>query len=1510
MTRLYIIEQSALAPGGHYYAYTRTVAEAASTAGLDVVILENRRFRGDWKLPKATTIPAFTHTWGEADQLWITDWAPGNVAYEFVAATRRVPPQAGDHVLFHTLSYAELRAVLLYLGDLSHTDDLPFFHILLRYDPDVLENSLEVYRPLFDRIAASPILRSKILFHTDTHLLSDAFARLAGLPFTTLPIPFAQDRLVSSLATRRPKAAGEPLSIIYLGDARLEKNYGHLPTAVSELWSEFVEPGRLRFVLQSNFNTPGGETGIMSALQRLGQYSPRHVELINQPMTFEDYYDRLAEADVVVIPYDAQRYQARSSGVLIEAMAAGKPVVTSAGSWMATQVDPSHSVLHADPTKIGGAIATLMRDFDTFKTAASARAAKILDWSSGANFVRSMIETAKAQPQVAAADARHILVIMDGDAMVLRNGASKVAESQFKYLRDSGYRITGLFLTNRRDTSVEELEAWTATLKHEVAPYGLERVFVTGPGRYSSDTRNQSSLRNEYGFSIAADTARAAAFDVSGELLQHVQAAGFDAVLLNYVTNYPLVERLGLTKTRVICEVVDIQSFQKAIYGAGPVQQSDLDDEFALLAKCDHLISLNPMETTYVKDRLPHMPVTTTGIFIEPRPISVGTLAGSKSLAEVISSCAPEAIQYQFEKAWGEGVVEQILKLIEMPTLDLVYVSSNHSANVSGLRWFLEYVYGPYLAPAGVSMVVAGSIGEVGGWPEHKNLHFLGRLGDVAPLYAAARVAVLPITEGAGMPVKTAEAMSYGCPIVATTIALRGMGTKIDGVTIADEASAFAQAVLELLKSPALRLEMGAKARQSSEKLNGIPRYVALMDEAFKSALGNKAQIRKRSDEGLAKPQPVEWNEPVRLVNRLCRSYIDNEALEPHALNELKRYSPTEVKATLDGTVQALMVDRSSPLLKVNTNLLRATASPRVGEEAASFMKLVEILSAKAKGAKPVKSRGGPLEIVSLQDENLDVWAYSPLKEEITGVFDGRPLTALPSAEGSVLFHARLAGRPGRNNFSVAPVSLVNGKNATVVASQKVSFGSTKVFGEPVAVKLSQSTSLINTIMLAEQETVLLGLPRLVTSADDVAFVDLVLGRGSSAELVVSVNGESVVGRAIPDANGVAYRFRLGVPDHDQLKVTVSVTAYGASAALLEARTHIVVGDDPDGALAAIDAFEQKLSAPVSTGDLKTVLPVRELMSAAHAGEPLRREAAASLRKPITDKVSQTTPAKARRLLKDFLVESVAGEDQPVTPTAIDQELDRAFAVLWPSLALAEVQDASGTKLVGRKTSGHAFVASGGLTVDVTAEFADATVAADVICLIDGAEAASQSASGSARVWRRDGASAAVADWIHKIEFANAAGKSLTPKSVELKWYMPALQDYATARKYLALTNLHSAEMHDPGFGQVWTGPGLRTLVSVPIALVRPTDIVLDVSNFGGCLASEDVSIALNGQALEATIERSGSTGVIRATYPGEGAEGVATSELVIFNRRMFDAPGDDRRLGICLTSLAFSQKL
>lgn len=79
------------------------------------------------------------------------------------------------------------------------------------------------------------------------------------------------------------------------------------------------------------------------------------------------------------------------------------------------------------------------------------------------------------------------------------------------------------------------------------------------------------------------------------------------------------------------------------------------------------------------------------------------------------------------------------------------------------------------------------------------NVQPLGFVADLAPYFESCRIFVAPLRYGAGMKGKVGQSMSYGLPVVTSTIGAEGMGLMHEKhLLIADDAGAFAAAVVRL----------------------------------------------------------------------------------------------------------------------------------------------------------------------------------------------------------------------------------------------------------------------------------------------------------------------------------------------------------------------------------------------------------------------------------------------------------------------------------------------------------------------------------------------------------------------------------------------------------------------------------------------------------------------------------------------------------------------------------------
>jgi polysaccharide biosynthesis protein PslH len=142
----------------------------------------------------------------------------------------------------------------------------------------------------------------------------------------------------------------------------------------------------------------------------------------------------------------------------------------------------------------------------------------------------------------------------------------------------------------------------------------------------------------------------------------------------------------------------------------------------------------------------------------------------------------------------------------------MLFVGSANPINIQGLKWFVSVIL-PLIRAAipGCEFMIAGAAGYSGAWPG--GVLTLGEVDSLAAAYAEATIVVNPVIFGTGLAVKTAEALSYGKPVVATPAGARGLGMEFaEAIFVAEDDRSFAQGVIELLRSKAARVKLSHNA--------------------------------------------------------------------------------------------------------------------------------------------------------------------------------------------------------------------------------------------------------------------------------------------------------------------------------------------------------------------------------------------------------------------------------------------------------------------------------------------------------------------------------------------------------------------------------------------------------------------------------------------------------------------------------------------------------------------------
>lgn len=175
------------------------------------------------------------------------------------------------------------------------------------------------YRDAFARAAA--LVGQSLFFTTETQGLSDLYRDRYDIVPSVLNIPLS---VPIAEFTRAPNP--EALVLGYLGYSKTSRGFHLLPETIALLQTRGCKANFLIQVQHSNW-----EPEIVTAVNKLRTMDS--VRLVEGALDQRAYYDFLRECDAILLPYDAAHYGERGSGVIVEAVSSGRPVVASSGTW-------------------------------------------------------------------------------------------------------------------------------------------------------------------------------------------------------------------------------------------------------------------------------------------------------------------------------------------------------------------------------------------------------------------------------------------------------------------------------------------------------------------------------------------------------------------------------------------------------------------------------------------------------------------------------------------------------------------------------------------------------------------------------------------------------------------------------------------------------------------------------------------------------------------------------------------------------------------------------------------------------------------------------------------------------------------------------------------------------------------------------------------------------------------------------------------------------------------------
>ena len=379
--------------------FAASVGQAALDSGKQVLIGANRRFRSPYLENKLPVQAEFRNTiYGNGSLLagldrndrWQFD-SHGGIGWKFrlrnwtQKIAMRSPAQVwnrsvtqfaedchrlfrfreftpDDHVLVATASEVELSGLCRFLS-LNPQTILGHWHILFHFNvmrgrPPEYAKQLERLRTLRDRFfeAIRLVPYHQLRFHTTTHALADQYNRMGIAPFRQLDWPIDEGfrpnentvagisgiRSANSKVANDSRETKKPLRVVMPGTVRREKaQTQYLTNLLNELGPEYLEKGKLQFILQAP-KRPWFQRQKISIGGWPISWEDRPdapIVVYPHPLPVEGYRKLVDSADIGLLMYDQAAYYARRAGVMCELLSCGKPVIVSAGTWLADELE-------------------------------------------------------------------------------------------------------------------------------------------------------------------------------------------------------------------------------------------------------------------------------------------------------------------------------------------------------------------------------------------------------------------------------------------------------------------------------------------------------------------------------------------------------------------------------------------------------------------------------------------------------------------------------------------------------------------------------------------------------------------------------------------------------------------------------------------------------------------------------------------------------------------------------------------------------------------------------------------------------------------------------------------------------------------------------------------------------------------------------------------------------------------------------------------------------------------
>lgn len=575
-----------------------------------------------------------------------------------------------------------------------------------------------------------------VSYYSDSKLLAEHYRGFLNAPVQTMPIPHLPD-----FQSKVLPMGGEKIVVAVLGNARAEKGFGDIVEAIKIL--AFKEGCKFEFHIQ--VNNPDED-----AAPHVGNlYDVRSIEIhtYENALTEGEYASILERCQVVLAPYHAEVYEARTSGVLVEAIASAKIAIVTERTWLATELQEHGTgilVKNKSPECIAAALLHVQKNLQQLSENALVKANAYRQKHGGHNFLSCLLGSGKFETS----DAHEALIVFPfPDFYEQKTGATIRTGLLCQYLISKGVQVSVVLPMQNIEKPhprLDDVRFFRYHERHESRSY------------WRSLLGKQSLAGKEYRFSWYIGRSQGNLRNINFDRILNKALRPNTVVLVDYPFDVVNVKYMTRAYGNRIClTLLDLMG----LFGTQEQLKSKaLSLELKAARLSDRVVTVAKHESDFLKS---------LGIDNDliPNPCVV----------------SPEDSMTRIERPCGLKIQDKFV----------LFVGSNHLPNINAAIKLKALAKQLSETRTQVTVVIAGSCHEA---TAEDNFVSLGKVDDETLSYLNRNclMVVCPLEDGTGASLKTIQAMGYEKIVLGTQDAFRGLNvTSLSNCIIEDDFTSY-----------------------------------------------------------------------------------------------------------------------------------------------------------------------------------------------------------------------------------------------------------------------------------------------------------------------------------------------------------------------------------------------------------------------------------------------------------------------------------------------------------------------------------------------------------------------------------------------------------------------------------------------------------------------------------------------------------------------------------------------